>query len=160
MTETLAPLRLITDGACRGNPGPGAWGAWLRLGERERVLWGYTPQTTNNRMELGAALQGLAALKRSSAILVRSDSQYLIKGMTEWLSGWQKRAWRSAGGAAVKNKEIWQALAQLAQQHQIRWEWVRGHAGDPENEAVDALINRVLDRYAGNREEQQGEGWL
>lgn len=158
--ETESTLRLITDGACRGNPGPGAWGAWLRQSEHERVLWGYAPQTTNNRMELDAAVQGLQALKRPSQILVRSDSQYLIKGMTEWLAGWQKRGWRSAGGAAVKNQELWQALASLAQTHQIRWEWVRGHAGDAENEAVDALINRVLDRFAGVTHEESGEGWL
>ncbi|MEY2342855.1 ribonuclease HI [Acidithiobacillus sp. IBUN Pt1247-S3] len=157
---TDVTLRLITDGACRGNPGPGAWGAWLRQGEAERVLWGYAPQTTNNRMELGAALHGLEALKRPSSILIRSDSQYLIKGMTEWLAGWQKRGWRSAGGSAVKNVELWQGLARLAQTHQLRWEWVRGHSGDPENEAVDALINRVLDHFAGNAQEQCGEGWL
>jgi ribonuclease HI len=155
-----AVVRLITDGACRGNPGPGAWGAWLRLGDYERVLWGYAPQTTNNRMELGAALHGLLALKRPSAVLLRSDSQYLIKGMTEWLPGWQRRAWRAAGGGAVKNVDLWQRLQPLAALHRIEWEWVRGHSGDAENEAVDALINRVLDQHAGMLQEVEGEGWL
>ncbi len=153
-------LRVITDGACRGNPGPGAWGAWLRYGEAERVLWGYVPRTTNNRMELLAALRALEALKRPTELRLLSDSQYLIKGMTEWLPGWVRRGWRNGSGEPVKNPEIWQALGTAATGHQIHWQWVRGHAGDPENEAVDALINRVLDRFQGKDQEVQGEGWL
>ncbi len=153
-------IDLFTDGGCRGNPGIGAWGVWLRLAGQERVLWGFAPETTNNRMELTAALRGLEALKRPSAVRVISDSRYLRDGMTQWLAGWQRRGWRTAGGEAVKNRDIWESLAAVAARHQVQWEWVRGHSGHVENERVDALLNRVMDRYAAGGQAREGEGWL
>ncbi|MHB8850326.1 MAG: ribonuclease HI [Acidithiobacillus ferriphilus] len=153
-------IELFTDGGCRGNPGMGAWGACLRLAGQEKVLWGFVPETTNNRMELTAALRGLEALKRPSVVRVVSDSRYLRDGMTQWLAGWQRRGWRTAGGDAVKNQYIWESLAAMAARHEIQWEWVRGHSGHIENERVDALLNLVMDRYAAGRQVQEGEGWL
>ncbi|MHB8211885.1 MAG: ribonuclease HI [Acidithiobacillus sp.] len=153
-------IELFTDGACRGNPGMGAWGACLRLAGQEKVLWGFVPETTNNRMELTAALRGLEALKRPSVVRVVSDSRYLRDGMTQWLAGWQRRGWRTAGGDAVKNRDIWEPLAVVAARHEIQWEWVRGHSGHIENERVDALLNLVMDQYAAGGQVQEGEGWL
>ncbi len=153
-------IRIITDGACRGNPGIGAWGAWLRAGTREKILWGFVPDTTNNRMELIAPLRALEALRRPSRVRVVSDSQYLVQGMTRWLAGWQKKNWRSAGGGSVKNRDLWEALSDASQGHALHWEWVRGHSGHPENEAVDGLINRVLDLYGQGGAAKEGEGWL
>lgn len=153
-------IELFTDGACRGNPGLGAWGVCLRLAGQEKVLWGFVPETTNNRMELTAALRGLEALKRPSVVRVVSDSRYLRDGMTQWLVGWQRRGWRTAGGDAVKNRDIWEPLAAVAARHEIQWEWVRGHSGHIENERVDALLNLVMDQYAAGGQVQEGEGWL
>ncbi len=158
MSEKIVDL--FTDGGCRGNPGVGAWGACLRSAGREKVLWGFVPETTNNRMELTAALRGLEALKRPSIVRVVSDSRYLRDGMVRWLAGWQRRSWRTAGGDAVKNRDIWEALAAVAARHEIQWEWVRGHSGHVENERVDALLNLVMDRYAADGRAQEGEGWL
>ncbi|MHB8237557.1 MAG: ribonuclease HI [Acidithiobacillus ferrivorans] len=153
-------IELFTDGGCRGNPGMGAWGACLRLAGQEKVLWGFVPETTNNRMELTAALRGLEALKRPSVVRVISDSRYLRDGMTQWLTGWQRRGWRTAAGDAVKNKDIWERLVTVAAPHEIQWEWVRGHSGHIENERVDALLNLVMDQYAAGGQAQEGEGWL
>ena len=158
MSEKIVDL--FTDGGCRGNPGVGAWGACLRSAGREKVLWGFVPETTNNRMELTAALRGLEALKRPSIVRVVSDSRYLRDGMARWLAGWQRRSWRTAGGDAVKNRDIWEALAAMAARHEIQWEWVRGHSGHVENERVDALLNLVMDQYAAGGQAQEGEGWL
>ncbi|AEK59104.1 Ribonuclease HI [Acidithiobacillus caldus SM-1] len=132
----------------------------LRAAGRERVLWGYVPETTNNRMEMTAVLRGLQVLRRPSRVQIVTDSRYLVDGMTQWLPGWLRRGWRSAAGAAVKNRDLWQALQEAAAGHELHWQWVRGHAGHPENEAVDALINRVLDRFGTETEVREGEGWL
>ena len=143
-----APINLWTDGACRGNPGPGGWGAVLRAGSRERHLWGGAPATTNNRMELMGALEALRALKRPSAVTLHTDSVYVLKGMTEWVSGWQRRGWRTATKKPVLNVELWQALLEAAKPHDIAWVWVKGHSGDPGNELADHLANRGLEAFA------------
>jgi len=135
----LGEVVLITDGACSGNPGPGGWGALLRYGERERELSGGESRTTNNRMELMAVIQGLEALKRPCAVRIVTDSQYVMKGMTEWLPGWKRKGWKTASKTPVKNAELWQRLEAALAPHDARWEWVRGHAGHADNERVDAL---------------------
>lgn len=133
---------VYTDGACKGNPGPGGWGAWLRSGEHEKELFGGERSTTNNRMELTAVIEALASLKRSCKVAVYTDSEYVRKGMTEWMSGWQRRGWKTADGKPVKNMELWQRLDALRKLHEVDWHWVRGHTGDPGNERADALANR------------------
>jgi len=152
-------VEIYTDGGCRGNPGSGAWAVLLRQGPAEKILWGFEPSTTNNRMELTAALMGLEALKRPLAVRVISDSRYLQDGMMKWLPAWQRRGWRTASGGAVKNQDLWERLAAAAKAHQVQWEWVRGHNGHEENEQVDRILNAVMDRYAGATAAQQGEGW-
>lgn len=134
-----------TDGACRGNPGPGGWGALLRYGEHERTLLGGERETTNNRMELTAAIEALAALKRPSRVLLRTDSRYVRDGITQWLPAWKARDWRTAAKKPVKNADLWQRLDREAARHDVQWEWVRGHAGDPGNEAADRLANEAID---------------
>ena len=134
-----------TDGACRGNPGPGGWGALLRCGERTRELSGGELATTNNRMELMGAIQALEALTRASSVDLYTDSQYVQKGISEWLSAWIARGWRTASKAPVKNADLWQRLKAVADRHEVRWHWVKGHAGDPGNEAVDRLANIAID---------------
>ncbi len=136
---------IFTDGACRGNPGPGGWGVILRLGGHEKTLHGGEADTTNNRMELLAVIRALEALKRPVQARVHSDSQYVLKGMREWLPNWKAKGWRTASKAPVKNADLWQTLDQLAAQHQIEWIWVKGHAGHPENERADALANQGID---------------
>ena len=143
-----APVELWTDGACRGNPGPGGWGAVLRYGGREKHLWGGAPETTNNRMELTGALAGLRALQRPMAVRLHTDSVYVLKGMTEWISGWEKRGWRTAAKKPVLNVDLWRALVAVAEPHRIEWVWVKGHSGDPGNELADALANRGVDAFA------------
>jgi ribonuclease HI len=138
-------VQVYTDGACRGNPGPGGWGVILRLGDREKELWGGEQQTTNNRMELTAAIRALAALKRSVEATVYTDSQYVLKGISEWIHGWKRNGWRTSGRQPVKNADLWQELDRLAAGHRIEWVWVKGHAGHPENERADALANRGID---------------
>jgi ribonuclease HI len=138
-------VALFTDGACRGNPGPGGWGVLLRYGERERELYGGEPATTNNRMELRAAIEGLKALREPCEVTLTTDSIYVMKGLTEWLPGWKARGWRTAGKKPVKNAELWQALDAEAQRHQVHWEWVKGHSGHAGNERADALANRGID---------------
>lgn len=155
---TEQALEVFTDGGCRGNPGPGAWAALLRWGEREKILWGYEPVTTNNRMELAAPIAALEALKRPCRVGITSDSRYLRDGMTQWLPNWKRRGWRTAGGTAVKNRELWERLDDLATRHHVQWHWVRGHSGHLENERVDAILNRVLDKAQGRGAPLCGEG--
>jgi ribonuclease HI len=135
-------VRIYTDGACKGNPGPGGWGALLRSGTRERELYGGEPATTNNRMELTAVIRALAALKQRSRVEVYTDSEYVMKGITEWLAAWKRRGWKTADRKPVKNVDLWRELDELAGRHEVSWHWVRGHAGHPENERADALANR------------------
>jgi len=138
-------VTIYADGGCRGNPGPGGWGVVLQSGEREKELWGGEAATTNNRMELTAAIRALEALRRPATVHLHSDSQYLQKGITEWIRNWQRNGWRTASRQPVKNADLWQRLAELAGQHQIKWCWGRGHAGDAGNERADALANRGMD---------------
>lgn len=136
---------IYTDGACRGNPGPGGWGAVLRAGDREREIMGAARSTTNNRMELTAAIEALRALKRPCRVRLHTDSQYLRKGITEWINGWKRRGWKTAGRKAVKNQELWRTLDEETSRHQVEWIWVKGHSGHPENERADELANRAID---------------
>ncbi len=140
----LDTVVIYTDGACKGNPGPGGWGALLQAGTTEKELWGGEPQTTNNRMELMAVIEALRALKRPCRIDLYLDSQYVRQGITEWIHKWKVQGWRTSSKQPVKNVELWQTLDALVhgQTHQIRWHWVKGHAGDPGNERADALANR------------------
>ena len=140
MTETK--LDIFTDGACSGNPGPGGWGAILRSGDAERELFGGEAGTTNNRMELTAVIRALEALKRPVAARVHTDSQYVQKGISEWIHGWKRRGWKTAGNQPVKNEDLWRELDRLASLHKIEWIWVRGHVGHPENERCDELARR------------------
>lgn len=132
---------VYTDGACKGNPGPGGWGAYLVSGEREKSLYGGEPHTTNNRMELAAAIEGLRALKRPSRVDLYTDSQYLRKGITEWLQSWKARGWRTAAKKPVKNVDLWRQLDREVARHQVSWHWVKGHSGNPGNERADYLAN-------------------
>lgn len=136
---------VFTDGACRGNPGPGGWGALLRYNEKEKFLYGAEANTTNNRMELTAAIMALSALKFPCHIIVTTDSQYVRKGISEWLPNWQKRNWKTADKKPVKNLDLWQKLAEEAAKHEIEWHWVKGHSGHPENEIADQLANKAID---------------
>ena len=138
-------IEIFTDGACRGNPGPGGWGALLRMGSQEKELWGGEPATTNNRMELTAAIRALAALKRPVKARIHTDSQYVLKGINTWIHAWKKNGWRTSDKKAVKNVELWQELEQVAKLHELEWVWVKGHAGHPGNERADALANRGID---------------
>ena len=143
--STDGRVAIFTDGACRGNPGPGGWGVVLRLGGHERELWGGERETTNNRMELTAAIRGIGALKRPVAATVFTDSQYVLKGISEWIHGWKRNGWKTADRKPVKNADLWQELDRLAAGHEVNWVWVKGHAGHPENERADALANRGID---------------
>lgn len=134
-------VTIYADGACKGNPGPGGWGVWLRSGEHEREMFGGEPETTNNRMELTAVIEALASLKRSCAVTVYTDSSYVQQGISDWIHGWKRRGWKTAGGQAVKNVDLWTRLDALAALHQVDWRWVKGHAGDPGNERADRLAN-------------------
>lgn len=132
---------IYSDGACKGNPGVGGWGVLLRFGDHEKRLCGGAAATTNNRMELTAVIEGLQALKRHCQVRVHTDSQYVQKGISEWLKDWKRRNWKTSAGKPVKNQDLWQALDAQAGRHQIEWHWVRGHAGHPENEEADRLAN-------------------
>ena len=147
----MNPIEIYTDGACKGNPGPGGWGVLLKAGGTEKELFGGEMATTNNRMELMAVIQALSALKRPCEVTLFLDSQYVLKGITEWLPGWKSKGWRTASKQPVKNVELWQQLDALVQQggHRIDWRWVRGHNGDPGNERADALANRGVDLAQG-----------
>ena len=143
-------VEIFTDGACRGNPGPGGWAAILRYRGVEKELTGYDPDTTNNRMEMMAAIGGLEALKRPCRVRLYSDSQYLRDGITKWINGWKRRGWRTADKQPVKNIDLWQRLDAASARHVVTWEWVRGHAGHPENERADALARTRIAEAAGS----------
>ena len=138
-------VEIYTDGACRGNPGPGGWGAVLRSGKHEKELYGGEPNTTNNRMEMTAVVNALTALKNPSNVTLTTDSQYVRKGITEWIHNWKKNGWKTSAKQAVKNADLWQQIDARSTEHTSRWEWVKGHSGHPENERVDALANRGID---------------
>jgi len=137
----LKPVEIFTDGACKGNPGKGGWGALLRMGDIEKELSGSDPATTNNRMEMTAALRALQALREPCAVRLHTDSRYVIDGMTKWMFGWVKKGWRTADNKPVKNEDLWRALVDAAKGHKIEWIWVKGHAGHIENERVDKLAS-------------------
>jgi ribonuclease HI len=139
-------IAIYTDGACKGNPGPGGWGAWLSVRGHEKELWGGERLTTNNRMELTAVIEALAALKRHSDVVIHTDSQYVRQGITTWIHNWKKRGWKTADNKPVKNIDLWQRLDALAGTHQVHWRWVKGHSGDPGNERADALANRGVEQ--------------
>lgn len=141
---------IYTDGACSGNPGPGGWGAILRWNGHEKELFGYEAETTNNRMEMTAVIEALRSLKRMVPVRIHTDSQYVQKGMTEWIHGWKRRGWKTAGKEPVKNEDLWRVLDGLAAQHAIEWFWVRGHAGHPENERADELARRGIELKRGS----------
>ena len=141
----MKEVELFTDGACRGNPGPGGWGVLLRYGNVEKTLYGGEPATTNNRMELQAAIEGLKALKEPCKVRLSTDSEYLRQGITQWIASWKKRGWKTAGRKPVKNQDLWQLLDELTGRHDISWHWVKGHSGHRENELADQLANRGLD---------------
>lgn len=136
---------MYTDGACRGNPGPGGWGVLMSHGEQRKTLHGGEAQTTNNRMELTAVIEGLNALKRACAVELYTDSTYVMQGLNEWMPNWKARGWKTASRKPVKNQDLWQALDAACQRHQINWHWVKGHAGDPGNEEADRLANLGVD---------------
>lgn len=138
-------VEIFTDGACRGNPGPGGWGVLLRYGQTTKELYGAEPETTNNRMELQAAIKGLQALKRSSIVTLTTDSQYVRQGITIWIHNWQKTGWKTANRKPVKNADLWQSLSAEAGKHEVEWLWVKGHSGHTENEWVDQLANKAID---------------
>jgi|TARA_R100000501_G_scaffold4652_1_gene9967 ribonuclease HI len=140
-----AIVEIFTDGACKGNPGPGGWGALLRMGERERELYGYEAETTNNRMELMAAIEALKVLKRPCTVHLTTDSVYVRDGITKWVAGWQRNGWKTAAKKPVKNADLWQALIGAADRHDVDWRWVKGHAGHTENERADQLANRAIE---------------
>ncbi|WP_454884050.1 ribonuclease HI [Sphingomonas oryzagri] len=141
MTDELSLVQIFTDGACKGNPGPGGWGALLRMGATERELSGGEALTTNNRMELTAAIRGLQALKRPCRVLLTTDSRYVMDGLTKWIHGWRKNGWKTADRKPVKNADLWQELLAAAAPHRVEWKWVKGHAGHDENERVDQLAS-------------------
>ncbi len=154
MTETveLPRVEIATDGACKGNPGPGGWGAVLRAADgRERELSGAESPTTNNRMELMAAIEGLNALKRPCRVILSTDSRYVMDGLTKWIKGWQKNGWKTAARQPVKNAELWQALLAAAKPHRIEWVWVKGHAGHPDNERADRLASDAAVAQSSSR---------
>ncbi len=139
---------IYTDGACKGNPGPGGWGVWMRSGGHERELSGGAALTTNNRMELTAVIQALAALKRPCEVAIYTDSQYVRQGITQWIHNWKRRGWVTADKKPVKNADLWRELDREAARHQVHWHWVKGHSGDEGNERADALANAGAARYA------------
>ena len=149
MTETQV-VEIATDGACKGNPGPGGWGALIRLGDKEKEISGGEPHTTNNRMELRAAIEALNALKRPCRVKLSIDSTYVKDGITKWIFGWQKNGWRTAARKPVKNADLWQELLKAVEPHQIEWQWVKGHAGDADNERADLLASDAAMNVARN----------
>ncbi|QEM81662.1 ribonuclease HI [Halomonas binhaiensis] len=144
-SSSLPSVIIYTDGGCRGNPGPGGWGALLRSGEHEKTLKGSDASTTNNRMELTAAIMALKELKRPCKVVLWTDSQYLRKGITEWIHGWIKKGWKTASRQPVKNADLWQQLLEQTERHEIEWHWIKGHSGNPGNETADRLANEAID---------------
>lgn len=144
-------VEIFTDGACRGNPGPGGWGALLRYRGHEKALYGGERETTNNRMELMAAIKALESLKRPCQVRLTTDSEYVKKGIMEWLANWKRRGWKTAARKPVKNADLWRRLDEAAARHDIQWHWVRGHSGHAENERADELANLAIDEMLGNR---------
>ena len=142
---------IFTDGACRGNPGPGGWAAILRCANAERCIQGAVPNTTNNRMELTAAIEALAALGQRSEVVLTTDSEYVRQGITHWIHGWKRRGWLRAGNKPVLNRDLWQRLDALNQKHRVQWRWVKGHSGHAENEAVDRAANNAIDDMLDSR---------
>jgi ribonuclease HI len=142
----LPLVEIFTDGACRGNPGPGGWAALLRTGEKEREIGGGESHTTNNRMELKAAIEALTALKRPCRVEIHTDSNYVRDGITKWIHGWKRNGWRTADKKPVKNADLWQGLLEAAARHDVTWHWVKGHSGHPENDRVDALACAEADK--------------
>lgn len=151
MLMNSSQVQIWTDGACKGNPGLGGWGALLRQGHHEKAIYGGEADTTNNRMELMAVIEALKALKRPCDVVVHTDSQYVQKGMNEWLANWKRRGWRTADKKPVKNADLWQELDALVGQHTLQWRWVRGHAGDPGNERADELANLGVEQARAQR---------
>ncbi|MDG1243503.1 MAG: ribonuclease HI [Porticoccaceae bacterium] len=141
----MSHVQIFTDGACRGNPGPGGWGALLRFGGEEKTLFGGEQDTTNNRMELTAVIEALGALKRPCDVTLTSDSTYVLKGIQEWMPNWKRRGWKTASKKPVKNVDLWKKLDVLIVEHKIDWQWVKGHSGHPENELADQLANQGID---------------
>ena len=142
----MSEVVVYADGACRGNPGPGGWGVWLRSGPHEKELFGGDKLTTNNRMELTAVIEALASLKRRCQVTIYTDSAYVKNGITQWIKGWKRNGWKTAARQPVKNRELWQQLDELVQQHDVSWAWVKGHSGHPENELADRLANEGIPR--------------
>lgn len=140
------PIEVFSDGACSGNPGPGGWAALMRAGTREKWLTGAEPSTTNNRMEMMGPIAALEAIRKPSAVVITTDSQYVEKGAREWLAGWKRRGWRTAGGQPVANRDLWERLDALLARHRVEWRWCRGHAGHPENEACDRRARDAIDQ--------------
>lgn len=149
MTETQI-VEIATDGACKGNPGPGGWGALIRFGDKEKEISGGEPDTTNNRMELRAAIEALNTLKRPCKVKLSIDSTYVKDGITKWIFGWQKNGWRTAAKKPVKNADLWQDLLKAVEPHQIEWHWVKGHSGDADNERADVLASDAAINAGGN----------
>jgi ribonuclease HI len=149
VTVELPLVEIATDGACKGNPGPGGWGVVLRSGTTERELAGGEPLTTNNRMELTAAVEGLNALKRPCRVKLSTDSRYVMDGLTKWIHGWRRNGWKTADRKPVKNADLWQALIEAAAPHRIEWQWVKGHAGHPDNERADRLASDAAHKQRG-----------
>ena len=141
----MSKIEIYTDGACRGNPGPGGWGAWLIAGKHQKELFGGEQDTTNNRMELMAAIKALSALKSDSVVTLTTDSQYVRKGITEWLVGWKLKGWKNSQKKPVKNSDLWKLLDEQNQRHKVDWKWVKGHSGHPGNEKADELANKGID---------------
>ncbi len=150
MSTNENKVTIYTDGGCRGNPGPGGWGAVLEYGSSTKELYGYEQETTNNRMELMAAIQALELLKRPCTVSLTTDSQYVRQGILEWMEGWKSRGWKTAAKKPVKNKDLWQRLDEATQKHEIEWHWVKGHSGHAGNERADDLANRAMDEKSGN----------
>ncbi|HWI85444.1 MAG TPA: ribonuclease HI [Sphingomonas sp.] len=145
----LPSVQIATDGACKGNPGPGGWGAVIKFGDKERTLSGGERLTTNNRMEMTAAIRALEALKRPCRVVLSTDSRYVMDGLTKWLAGWQRNGWKTASRQPVKNADLWQELIAASAPHRIRWQWVKGHAGHPENERADRLASDAAIKAGG-----------